>query len=65
MELQDLLKIIACPKCHGDLSLLEPEALLCASCGLVYPIRDGIPILLIEDAKPLEEWKGREKKVDG
>ena len=50
-----LLEILVCPKCRGDLEHREPESeLVCRACRLRYEIRDGIPIMLIEDAKPLE-----------
>ncbi|MGH7814338.1 MAG: Trm112 family protein [Candidatus Binataceae bacterium] len=50
---QDLLDILACPKCKGDLRLTEKQdGLVCAACKLVYPVRDDIPIMLIEEAKP-------------
>jgi len=48
---EDLLKILACPACKTPLALKENgPSLKCASCHRVYPIRDGIPILLIEEA---------------
>jgi uncharacterized protein YbaR (Trm112 family) len=47
-----LLTILACPACTGD---LEPDAervaLLCRSCNLVFPVRDGIPVLLVDQAE--------------
>lgn len=49
-----LLEILVCPRCKGDLKHSEtPPSLTCESCRLVYEIRDGIPILLIDEAKPL------------
>jgi uncharacterized protein len=49
-----LLEILVCPKCKGELELREePPALLCHHCRLAYEIRDGIPILLIDEAQPL------------
>lgn len=49
-----LLEILVCPRCKGDLvHRKEPEALVCERCKLVYEVRDGIPILLIDEAKPL------------
>ena len=51
---QELLDIIACPKCKGPVQLNEKEnGLLCEECQLVYEIRDDIPIMLIDEAKPL------------
>ncbi len=41
---------IACPACHGDLRF-ENSGLICAACGRVYPIVDGIPVLIIERAE--------------
>ena len=47
---EQLLKILVCPKCHGDL-LYEPEknTLTCKKCGKVYRIKDDIPIMLLDD----------------
>jgi len=47
---QELLKILACPACQGDL-VEENEKLICQKCGLKYPVKDGIPILLIDEAE--------------
>lgn len=51
----ELLEILVCPKCKGDLDYVqEPvETLVCHACRLVYAVDDGIPILLIDEAKPL------------
>jgi uncharacterized protein YbaR (Trm112 family) len=51
----ELLEILVCPKCKGDLEYRqEPtELLVCHACRLVYAVDDGIPILLIDEAKPL------------
>ena len=49
-----LLEILVCPRCKGDLTHeAEPEALVCPACRLRYEVRDGVPILLIDEAKPL------------
>ena len=49
-----LLDIIACPKCKGPLHLTAvSDALLCRHCALSYPVRDEIPVLLIDEATPL------------
>lgn len=45
----ELLEIIVCPDCHGELSLGE-SGLTCQGCGLRYPVRDGIPVLLVDEA---------------
>jgi uncharacterized protein len=51
MILQDLLDLVVCPACKGDLEVrTNPEALRCTSCGRVYPVRDGLPALLVEEA---------------
>jgi len=60
---RELLDILACPKCKGDLELApKEEGLICRSCELVYPVREEIPIMLIEEAIQLSDWeaeKGR------
>jgi hypothetical protein len=49
-----LLEILVCPKCRGDLDYREAEnALICRACRLLYEVREGIPIMLIDEAKPL------------
>ena len=51
---KELLDILACPKCKGDIHLNEKEnGLVCEACRLGYEIRDDIPIMLIDEAKPL------------
>lgn len=51
----DLLAILACPQCKGDLEYREAEqALLCHACRLRYRIEDDIPVMLVEEATPLE-----------
>lgn len=51
---KELLDILACPACKQDLTLIqyreEEHGLRCAQCKCVYPIRDGIPIMLIDEA---------------
>jgi uncharacterized protein len=52
---QDLLDILACPKCKGAIQLNETQdGLICDNCKLLYEIRDGIPIMLIDEAKSLQ-----------
>ena len=51
---KQLLEILVCPKCRGELEYREQEsALICNKCRLKYPVRDGIPIMLIDEATPL------------
>lgn len=51
----ELLEILVCPRCKGDLEYrpAPEEALICHACRLVYPVQDGIPIMLVDEAKPL------------
>ena len=52
---KELLEILACPKCKGDLSLgSEENGLICSSCRLVYEIKEDIPILLVDKAQKLD-----------
>ena len=52
---QDLLDILACPKCKGEVKLTESkDGLLCDACKLLYEIKDGIPIMLIDEAKKVD-----------
>jgi uncharacterized protein len=51
---QQLLDILACPQCKGELKLNEhSNGLICEHCKLMYEIKDDIPIMLIEKAKKL------------
>jgi len=52
---KELLNILACPKCKGNVHLNEKEdGITCYSCKLMYPIKDDIPIMLIDEAIPIE-----------
>jgi uncharacterized protein YbaR (Trm112 family) len=52
---KDLLDILACPKCKGDLRLNESgNGLICDNCKLLYHIKDDIPIMLIDEAEKIE-----------
>ena len=50
---QQLLSIIVCPACHGELSPASDgvEELVCQGCGNAYPVRDDIPVLLVDEAR--------------
>ena len=51
---QELLDILACPKCKGEVKLNQAgDGLVCNACQLVYPVKDDIPVMLIDEAKPL------------
>ena len=51
----ELLEILACPKCKGDLELTaQQDGLACRACKLLYRIEDDIPIMLIDEATKLE-----------
>lgn len=50
-----LLEILVCPKCRGELEYRsEGPELVCHACKLRYEVREGIPVMLIDEAKPLE-----------
>ncbi|MEK6534525.1 MAG: Trm112 family protein [Thermodesulfobacteriota bacterium] len=52
---KELLEILACPKCKGEVRLNPTEdGLICDRCRLLYEIREEIPIMLIDEAKPIE-----------
>jgi D-glycero-D-manno-heptose 1,7-bisphosphate phosphatase len=55
---KELLDILACPKCKGDIVLTKKkDGLVCKSCKLIYPIKDDIPVMLIDEALP---YKGKD-----
>jgi hypothetical protein len=48
----ELLEILVCPNDRGELDYLEAEQILaCRACNYRYPIRDGIPVMLIDEAE--------------
>ena len=52
----ELLEIIVCPKCKGDLEYNEGNSSLdCRGCSLSYPVEGDIPVLIIDKATPLED----------
>jgi uncharacterized protein YbaR (Trm112 family) len=55
-----LLEILACPKCKGELEYrTDPaEELRCNACRLIYEVRNDIPIMLIDEARPMEDSAG-------
>ncbi len=53
---EELLNILACPQCKGDIYLnVEKNGLICDKCRLEYEIRDDIPIMLVEEARALDK----------
>ena len=47
-----LLEIIVCPACHAELRVDDAASeLVCTGCGLAYPVRDDIPVLLVDEAR--------------
>ena len=53
---KELLDILVCPKCKGDIYLnVSEDGLICDKCKLLYEIKDDIPIMLIDEAKKIEE----------
>jgi len=55
---KELLDVLACPLCKEPVKL-EEDKLVCTKCGRRYPIRDGIPVMLVEEAEVPE---GKEDK---
>ena len=49
---EELLDILACPECHRPVRP-EGDELVCVGCGLRYPVRDGIPVMLESEARQL------------
>jgi uncharacterized protein len=49
---EELLEILACPKCHTKVEPKAPDHLRCTTCMVLYPIVDGIPVMLIDEAIP-------------
>ena len=55
----ELKEILACPKCKGALLFREEQAEIhCQRCRLSYPIRDGIPVMLVDEARALGAGEG-------
>lgn len=55
---KELLEILACPACKGSIEYdKDNEKLVCQECGRRYPIRDGIPVMLIDEAELPEDKK--------
>jgi uncharacterized protein len=47
-----LLEILACPACHGDVEYnMKEEKIICIECNRRYPVKDGIPVMLVDEAE--------------
>jgi uncharacterized protein YbaR (Trm112 family) len=55
----ELLSILVCPDCKNDVELKDNK-IVCKGCGRRYPIRDGIPIMLVDESEPPIEKRGAE-----
>lgn len=58
MVSKELLEILACPLCKTDVRL-EGGRIVCVQCGRRYPVKDDIPVMLIDEAE-LSETKEKE-----
>ena len=61
---KELLDILACPLCKEEVKL-EDDRIVCTKCGRRYPIRDGIPVMLIDEAEVPEGAESEEAPVPG
>ncbi len=53
---KELLEILACPQCKGPVEYNKnQDGLVCESCRLEYPIRDDIPVMLVDEARKLDD----------
>jgi len=53
---RELLEILACPECKGEVRLNKnKDGIVCEHCSLVYPIKNGIPVMLVDEAEKTEK----------
>ncbi len=51
---KELLEILACPECKGEVTVNKKgDGLVCEHCALVYPVKDGIPVMLVDEAETI------------
>lgn len=56
---KELLDVLACPKCKGDIRVSKDEDyIVCDSCKLLYEIKEEIPVMLVDEAKQVEDTSG-------
>lgn len=64
MDIKEIINILACPACHGGLAILEKDGaaagLACEACNVVYPVEDGIAVMLVDKAVPRADWDKEE-----
>ena len=51
---KELMELLVCPSCHGQVELRaegDAEWIVCLACGLRYPVKDDIPVMLIDEAE--------------
>ncbi|WP_285905995.1 Trm112 family protein [Pseudodesulfovibrio pelocollis] len=54
---KELIDMLACPRCRGAVAPLPADdGLACPACAVVYPVRDGIPVMLADQAVPEAQW---------
>ena len=60
----ELLEILVCPNDRGEVTYFEAEqVIVCESCGYRYPVRDGIPVMLIDEADKPTRGSGSKKRT--
>jgi uncharacterized protein len=59
---KELLDILACPRCKGDVQYREQDReIVCSSCCLAYPVKEDIPVMLIEEARDMHIGHGENR----
>lgn len=54
-----LIDLLVCPDCHGAIEYKERrQVIICTACGLRYPVRDNIPVMLVEEAERPDDAAG-------
>lgn len=58
---KEFLDILACPQCKGDLTATkEEDGLVCQQCRIMFPVKEGVPILMIDEADPYPPPQSKE-----
>lgn len=53
---KELMEVLACPKCKGGVKINDKgDGLVCGTCRLVYPVKDDIPVMLVDEASEAEK----------